>query len=238
MQFFGTGIPIALYCFVHYIQSPIENFRARDLRLTNMSYTTSVLPVLVLTHYIPKFACFSTLFNPQPNNAWSWIRQPFPVYVSIAQHVLRKTAIPDTVHQDRIRNTECDLPTIRLTIKSLCALSAVAWWYTLYFSLCSRPMLLDTKSTMGQTDVALIRVLPQLDWILSMAACFSWLMYLYHDMKSVTMMHNSWLSIILGGAMSVVAFGPGVTVGLGWLYREQLLASEWHKDALVPGRSY
>lgn len=74
----------------------------------------------------------------------------------------------------------------------------------------------------------------QFDEIFSMGACFLWLLYLYGDMKKAGMMNDSWISIILKGTISLVSLGPGVTVGLGWLYRERLLATRWHRDALVP----
>ncbi|KAK3307212.1 uncharacterized protein B0T15DRAFT_167512 [Chaetomium strumarium] len=35
------------------------------------------------------------------------------------------------------------------------------------------------------------------------------------------------------GLVSVLAVGPGATLGLGWLWREHILASRRHKDALT-----
>jgi hypothetical protein len=86
----------------------------------------------------------------------------------------------------------------------------------------------------GQTGDEYIRMFLQFDEIFSIGACLLWLLYLYGDMKSAGMMKDSWLGIVLKGAVSLATFGPGATVGLGWLYREKFLASQWHKDALVP----
>jgi hypothetical protein len=233
MQFFGIGVLMALYCFMHYIQSPIENFRARDMRLTSMGYTTSVLPVLILAHYIPNFASFSTHLDPQTRHAWNWIWQPFPIYVSILQYLLKKTVMPDTVVQDRLGNNERDLPTINFTIGSLCALSAATWWYTLYSAPYSLATLFIPNLAAGQTGDAYVRMFLQFDEIFAVGACFLWLLYLYSDMKKAGMMVDSWTGITLKGMASLVTLGPGVTIGLGWLYREKLLATKWHKDALV-----
>jgi hypothetical protein len=227
---------MALYCFVHYIQSPIENFRSRDLRLTDMSYTASVLPVLILAHYIPMFASYSTYLSPQTRHVFIWIWQPFPVYVSVAQYVLKKTIMPYTEQIDRVHHTERDLPTINLTVGSLCALSATMWWYTLYSSPFSWATLFVPNLAAGQSGDAYIRMFLQFDEIFAFAACFLWLLYLYGDMKKAGMMNDSWIGILVKGVVSLVAFGPGVTVGLAWLYREKLLATKWHKDALVPGK--
>jgi hypothetical protein len=78
----------------------------------------------------------------------------------------------------------------------------------------------------GQTGDEYIRMFIQFDEIFSMGACFLWLLYLYGDMKQANMMADSWLSIVLKGVISLTVFGPGVTVGLGWLHRERLLASK------------
>lgn len=236
MQFFGAGVIIPAYCFFHYIQSPIENFRARDMRLTDMGYTASVLPVLLLAHYVPSFGGFLGSIDPETRHMWNWIWQPFPVYVSALQLVLRYTVMPNTVQSDRVNNTQRDLPTIQYTIGSLCALSTATWWYTLYAAPYSWTTLFIPNLVQGQPGDAYIRMFLQFDEIFVMTACFLWILYLYGDMKKAGMMEDSWVSIVLKGAVSVVALGPGVTIGLGWLYRERLLATKWHKDALVPGK--
>jgi hypothetical protein len=230
------GVLLALYCFIHYIQSPIENFRARDMRLTDMSYTASVLPVLILVHYIPNFASFSTYLDPQMRHAWTWIWQPFPIYASVLQYVLKKTVMPDTVQQDRLGNTERDMPTINFTVGSFCALSAATWWYTIYSSPYSLATLFIPNLEAGQSGDAYVRMFLQFDEIFAVGAVLLWLLYLYGDMKNAGMMTDSWISIVLKGAVSLVALGPGATFGLGWLYRERTLATKWHKNALVPGK--
>jgi hypothetical protein len=236
MQTYGAGVLVPIYFFAHYVQSPIENFRARDMRLTDMSYTASVLPVLVLAHYVPNFGSFLPTLAPQTRHVWNWIWQPFPVYVSVLQNMLKYTVMPNTVQKDRIDNPQRDLPTIHYTIGSLCALSAGTWWYTLYASSYSPAALFIPDLSPGQSGDAYVRMFLQLDEIFSMGACFLWLLYLYGDMKRAGMMEDSWIGIMAKGIASLIALGPGVTVGLGWLYRERLLATKWHKDALVPGK--
>ncbi|KAF1919000.1 hypothetical protein BDU57DRAFT_527108 [Ampelomyces quisqualis] len=236
VQFFGIGVLMAVYCFLHYIQSPIEKFRARDMRLTDMSYTASILPLLLLVHYIPNLASFSTFLDLQTRHTWNWIWQPMPVYISILQFVLKKTVMPDTMKQDRIHDPSRDLPTIRYTIGGLCAISTVTWWYTLYAAPCSWATLFVPNLTAGQTGDEYVRLFMQCDEIFSMGAVCLWLLYLYGDLKKAGMMGDSWLSVLFKGTVLLVFSGPGVAVGLGWLYRERLLATRWHKDALVPGK--
>ncbi|KAH7082317.1 FAD binding domain protein [Paraphoma chrysanthemicola] len=236
-QFFGIGVLMALYCFVHYVQSPIETFRAKDLRLTNMAYTASVLPVMILAHYIPNYASFSTLLDPQTRHKANWIWQPFPVYISILQFVLKKTVMRDTVQEDRIENVKRDLPTIYYTIGTLCAISAAVWWYTLASAPVSLATLFIPSLATGQNGDQAIRMFLQFDEIFSFGACFLWLLYLYADMKRAGMLDDSWISIVVKGTALLIAFGPGVAIGIGWAYRESVLATRHHRDALVPDKA-
>lgn len=206
------------------------------MRLTDMAYTASVLPVMILAFYIPSYGAFLNWINPQTRHMWNWIWQPFPVYISILQVVLKYTFMPDTVQTDRIENTQCDLPTIQYTIGSLCALDTAMWWYILYAAPYLPSTLFIPNLAPDQSGDAYIRMFLQFDQIFATSACLLWLLYLYGDMKRAGMMEDNWISILLKGGVSLVALGPGVTIGLGWLYRERLLATKWHKDALVPGK--
>jgi hypothetical protein len=225
MQFFGAGVLMALYCFVHYVQSPVENLLAKNMRLTDMGYTASVLPVLTLAHYIPHFGSFMTLTDPQTRHIWAWIWQPFPVYISILQFLLKKIVMPDTAQKGHAGNSNRDLSTIRFTIRSLCALSAVTWWYTLHTVPCSWAKFFIPSIAAGQTGDEYIRMFMQFDEIFAMSACFLWLLYLYGDMKRVGIMDDSWINIVSKGTFLLVTLGPGATVGFGWLYRETLLSN-------------
>ena len=66
-----------------------------------------------------------------------------------------------------------------------------------------------------------------------MGACFLWLLYLFGDLKTAGMFKESLISVIVKGAATLVLAGPGVTLGLGWLWRERILATKWHKNAIV-----
>lgn len=237
MQFFGIGVLMPLWCFVHYIQSPIENFRARDMRLTDLSYTASVLPVMLLTHYLPTFVSFSAWIDPQTRHAATWIWQPFAVWTTILQFTLKKTVMPDAIQEDRIKNPIRDLPVIKYTIYSLCAISAATWWSTLYTAPFSPATLFLPNVAAMKTHDEFIRLFLQFDEVFSMGVCMLWMLYLFGDLKRAGMLEASWLSIVGKGLVILVATGPGVTFGLAWWWREQLLATKWHKDAIVAGKS-
>lgn len=237
MQFYGIGVLMALWCLVHYAQTPIEKFRARDMRLTSIAYTASVLPVILLTHYLPNLVSFTTWIDPSIRHAANWIWQPFPVWITILQFLLKKTVMPDTVQEDRLNNVYRDLPTIKYTVYSLCAISTATWWYTLYQSPFSPATLFVPDITALETGDDFIRTFLQFDQIFSMGACMLWLLYLFGDLKRAGMMDASWPSIVGRGLATIVLAGPGVAFGLGWWWREQLLATRWHKDAIVAAKA-
>ncbi|KAF3040702.1 hypothetical protein E8E12_005945 [Didymella heteroderae] len=237
MQFFGIGVLMALWCLVHYIQTPIENFRARDMRLTDLSYTASVLPVILLTHYLPNFIQLSSWVDPATRRAAAWIWQPFAVFTTILQFMLKKTVMPDTMQEDKLKNPNRDLPVIKYTIYSLCAISTATWWYTLYTAPFSPRTLFVPDLANAKTGDEFVRTFLQFDEIFSLGACLVWLLYLFGDLKRAGMVDASWVSIMGKGLITLVAAGPGATIGLGWWWREQVLATKWHKDAVVAVKS-
>ena len=237
MQFFGFGALAGLWLLVHYIQTPIENFRARDLRLTDLSYTASVLPVILLTHYVPNFLQLSAWVDPATRRTAAWIWQPFALWTTILQFVLKRTVMPDTVQEDKLKNPNRDLPVIKYTIYTLCAISTATWWYTLYSAPFSPMQLFVPDLVNVKTGDEYVRTFLQFDEIFGLGSCLLWLLYLFGDLKRAGMLDAGWVSIIGRGLATLVAAGPGVTVGLGWWWREQVLATKWHKDAVVAKNS-
>jgi hypothetical protein len=225
MQFFGIGTLMALYCFVQYVQSSTSNLRSKDLRTTDLGYTASVLPVLILCHLIPNYASLSRFIEPQTRHMWKWVWQPVPLYISLAQ-ILAKYTIMPIVSKGQSSNPNGDLRTITYTIYSLCTLSSATWLYVLFSAPYSWSTLFIPNLAPGQTGDAYIRMFLQFDEICSEGAMLVWLLYHYSDLKSVGLMKDSWVAILLKGAVCLVLLGPGTTVGLGWLYREQLWANQ------------
>lgn len=237
MQFYTMGILIGLYCFIHYVQTPIERLRASEMRLTDMSYTATILPVLILAHYIPNYCAYAWNIEPQTRHKWEWIWQGFPVAASVAQFVLKTTVMPNTIDHDRKHATERDIPTIKFTILSLCALSAATWHYTAFFAPHSMLTIFVPDVAATKTGDEFLRLFLQFDQICSMAACFLWLLYLFGDLKAAGMMEASWLSIVGRGLPTFVLGGPGVAFGLGWLWREDILATRWQHPRLAGKQS-
>lgn len=193
---------------------------------------------MVLSYYIPHF-----LSHLHPTlttrHDWDWIWQMFPVWVAIIQRVLAYTVMPDTVEHDRIYAPKRDLPTIRITIGACIALSTGVWLYTLSMSPYSPltlfiPSLGTSAESMDWTEV--IRNFVQYDHLFCFGGALLWLAYLFGDLKGAGMMTQSWIRIVSSAILTVAAMGPGAAVGLGWLWRESVLADTCHKAAIVKGR--
>lgn len=229
MQFLGGGVLMGAWSLIHYIQSPIENVRTRNLRLTDISYTASILPVMVLAHYVPNFVSFSAWIHPETRHAANWIWQPFAVWVAILQFLLKKTVMPSTINVDEAKNPARDLPIIKYTVYSLCAISTATWWYTLYSAPFSPVALFVPDIAATRTGDEYIRLFMQFDQVFFTSACMLWLLYLFGDLKRAAMMDDTWGSIVGKGLVTLAAAGPGVAFGLGWWWREQLLV-RWHKE--------
>ncbi|KAK3942865.1 hypothetical protein QBC46DRAFT_378981 [Diplogelasinospora grovesii] len=235
-QLFGAGVICPLYCFLHYILSPIENFSGTDNRLTKMKYTLAILPAVILGHYIPAYGMFlwPDLADRQK---WIFVWQLYPVYVSLALQLLTRSGLfPDTMDEDKVHAPNRDLPVIRTYVGSTVALSAAVWLYTWYTNgLGTWTVFIPTSipSVIGGITGFTSQFL-RWDQVFTFGGQFVWLLYLFGDIKTAGMADDvSWFKMVLSGAVSLVALGPGATLGLGWLWREGILATRRHKDALT-----
>lgn len=78
-----------------------------------------------------------------------------------------------------------------------------------------------------------IRELLQYDQIFFGANSILWIGYLFWHLKEAGMVQQSWISImgVLGCVMMLG--GSGAATGVGWLWREEVLANRKHKGAVV-----
>jgi hypothetical protein len=234
-QFYGIGVVGPVYFGLHYLSAQIANFRALDQRLTNMAYTSTVLPVLVVGFYLPHYISYLS-HDFAVRHAGNWIWQLFPIWVSGLQMLLAKTILPDTIPMDRIHAPKRDLSTIRFTVGTFSVLAGAVWLYTLILSPFSPIMLFIPHLNNPQTNwIDCTRNILQYDYIFCWSSAILWLLYLFADFKNAGMVVQSWAKIFSAMALTVVVLGPGATVGLWWLWREDILVTKKHKSAVVKG---
>ncbi|KAF2418752.1 FAD/NAD(P)-binding domain-containing protein [Tothia fuscella] len=234
-QLRGIGVLSPLYYFLYYTCTPIEKFKSSDMRLGRRNFAVVLLPVLLLMFYGPGFAMFNwpTLAGRE---AWLFFWQMFPVWISLSTFVL-SYVVPDTTVSDRFTVPDRDLPAIRYTICILSALSAAVWIWT---CLTKAPqlnvfaLLLPERLPNQSTDfVSFAREFLRVDALSLYGNTFLWLAYLFWDLKYAGMVETSWIRLGLYLTLSTIVLGPGATAGLGWLWRENVLATRRHKDAIT-----
>jgi hypothetical protein len=209
-----------VYFYLHYALTPISRFRAKDLRLTDLAYSGSVLPTMLVLWYFP------LLLN------WSRVKDEVRLMIvllcciSTTQWTIYYTGIiPSTIQNDRIHNVSRDLTTLKRTGTVLAAFSAGTW-----IAMTLSPCVLNFGSALESewADLA-----PLLDEMLLSAASILWIIYLFQDLKKARMMDSSWIAILGLLIASTTCFGPAATVAAGWVWREQVLATRSHWGAIV-----
>jgi hypothetical protein len=234
-QLRGIGVVSSIYYFLYYTSTPISNLKSSDMRLGRMNYALVLLPTLILTYYIPAYAMFywPTLSGRE---SWLFLWQMFPVWISLTTRLL-SSFIPDTTFTDRFESPNRDLPVIRYTIGTLGTISSTVWILT-----CIRAMsrtgilgLFIPGSLPSQTSslAAFTREFLRFDEIFLFGNTFLWLGLLFWDLKYAGMLRTSWIQLLAYLIGSVLVLGPGATAGLGWLWRENILASKRHRDAVT-----
>jgi glucan phosphoethanolaminetransferase (alkaline phosphatase superfamily) len=192
----GLGIVNPIYLFVNYVFSPVEAFKATDMRLTSTKYTKGILPMMVLWHYLPVLLMYSwPTFLGQASWHLFWKINPLLISVSL---LLISRCFADTTMQDRVHNPLCDLPTIYSTLGLTTALSAAA--RVRNFAQGSiLPSNMWALATASRHDDICIFTDAVINEALLSLSVFMWLGYLLWDLKHSGMIQAGYLKIILFG---------------------------------------
>lgn len=168
----------------------------------------------------------------------------WPVWISALTWGISKLFFTDTMLKDRLYDPKKDLPVMRYTVGTCVTISALAWWYTLASSGFSPlelfiPRHLASGVTEGLDAICLVFI--QWDEALMVTHLFMWLALLFWDMKYAGMVTQSWVAIVGYAVGSLVLLGPGATLGLGWLWREDVITNKRHwaavtKESIQGGR--
>ncbi|KAL2789393.1 hypothetical protein BJX66DRAFT_339383 [Aspergillus keveii] len=232
----GIAIFVPIYYFAHYIFSPMSAFSARDMRLTNRSYTRTILPALLLAHYAPfMLAYLSPSASTRQSAAFLW--ELFPVWISAIQYAL-SDMVPNTSLQDRLMaNPTRDFPSIRRTIIPLIVLSAAVWQYTLWTSpSISEALAVFSPITSGVVSMNFSELFAEtLKWdqVFFGFANEVWIVLLFWDMKRAGYIRRSWLFLGACAVIVTVLGGNGALLGVAWLYREERLVVGNHWAAVA-----
>lgn len=219
---FGIGVISPCYYFLHYVFSPVEKFAAADARLTNVAYIRTILPLVLLSISIPVLSTSTGYSIPGDQKwRWHWVLQP-PFLVIIIQRILVKARLSKvSMHEDTMGHQKRDLSYIRWCVYTLGAISAVTW----------------ISGVLSGTSLSLLPTDPlQANRHGILLSSLFWISLLLHDVKSAGMVQDSGVKIFTIGLVIGTIAGPAVTVALGWIWREEILATKREKHALTRDR--
>lgn len=240
-QRFGIGVVGPIWFFLHYISCPLSDYAGLDWRLVNVAAAKTALPAILATTTLPTLAMY---FDPNFHRrlAINAVWQAFPLSTTVIHYILRKTAIADTTKHDRIYNVYADLPSIRFAIKVLAGISGLTFnwvrctshvpisriffpnWALIETLLRSAPASLDFVPAMS--------TFLQVDETVCFIGAFFWMALLFYDLKEAEMIGTSWYRLALCACLGTFVAGPGATVSLGWLWREEILAVKKAKGSV------
>ncbi|THY17079.1 FAD/NAD(P)-binding domain-containing protein [Aureobasidium pullulans] len=229
----GVGIVAPLYYFLHWVMTPIDSFKATDMRLTRLNYTRAILPSLFMVYYLPLLQCY---FLPDMLQSQTWLQiwRYFPIWHSIAQWAISKFW-NDTIDEDKISAPKRDVFTIRYTIAVPALMSTILWLCTVLSTPVSlHHLFIPQHLAQNSPDVqSFTHDAVQWNLLLFIASTYLWLFYFAWDAKSAGMLKKTWFELIFSMALLTVALGPGGAVGLAYLYREFIITEKRHRAALT-----
>lgn len=210
-----------IWFYLHYLWSPIEVYAASDQRLLQLNYARTILPSIILTCLLPIVVIISNQQGPLAKSLlslWSWV----PVLLTLC-HRLLAACIKDTTAHDRLYNTRADLQFIRQSIIITGLVSFVSFQY-LVCSMSSEeiPVLYLIKpAAVNHQSFGL-----QLGGLV-------WLLLIFRDLKVAGMTTYRWITLLAAVVAGVVFLGPSTTLSVGWLWRENILATKRHRAAIT-----
>ena len=213
----------------------MDNYKALDQRVTNLQYTRSIIPAIVVGFYGPLFMSLAAPVGFSSRYYWGWIWQPFPLWIAAIQYTCAALGVfKNTSPYDRISAPTRDMHTIRLTMRFCAAVSACVWLYTII----QAPVALSEFLPAWESPAGLwacARNFIAWDHILTFTGVFMWLGLLFRDLKHWEKTDASWTKLCGLVTTTCIVAGPGATAALGWLWREELLADKTMKGALLEG---
>lgn len=221
---YGPGVIAPLFYFIHYTLSRLEKFAPADERLTDIAYTRTILPVLLVGICGPLSLRITGCSINVSESQWHWIWMLLtPLTIAVSQWLLVKVGISrSNVFQDAMTNWKRDLPTIRRSVYGLSAVSSATWLYGLSQGSLSRGMRLETGL--------------QWNWLGLMVSSAVWVGLLVNDLSRAGMIKSGGMRAIPIGVAAAVLGGPAAAIALAWLWREEILASKSEKHAITKER--
>jgi hypothetical protein len=227
-QIQGIGFLAPIYYFIHYVQSPLENYATAENRMTRTSSIKTIIPTVAITYALPTVASFALpgLTNRQWINGLFF--QPFPIWAAISQQVLG-AFVKNTTDSDRMKNPEADIPYLRRAYACAAAASASVYLYLWVVSPVSLGQIFFKGLGNPSDALPLIEGAAKVlryDQIASFSAGIVWTLLSFGDLKRAGKLDAGWGRIVGIFAGTTLVAGPGAGMAVMWAWREEVLAKK------------
>lgn len=217
-----------IYYFLHYVQSPLENYAAGGSRTVDIVTAKTIIPTIVLSYLVPTVAMYTVpgIVNRQWINGLFW--QAFPIYGSILQRVMAKS-IKQTDPDVYLSDPQADMPYLRRAYAFAAIVAGCAYWYMyllspvplkeIFFHNLSHP---SASSSILPAFAKALRY----DQLCSSSTGFVWTLLSFSDLKRAGKLQAGWGKILGVFAGATLAIGPGGAMAAMWAWREEVLAEK------------
>lgn len=184
-----------------------------------MTYAKTLLPTILLGAIVP--AITVTAYPEAELSSKLQVLWPVLPIVLAITHRLLASLLEDSTPFDKLYRVKADLPFIRWVVRLLVVVSAATFQYLRVTETGSVfPAFSNLRSTGQQMGIIDIGALV-------------WLILLFKDLKKARMVENSWALLLAGYIISTLLIGPGATLLVAWLWREEVLATKRHWAAVT-----
>lgn len=219
-----------VYCLIDYLQSPLSNILVGERGNVRTSAAKALLPSFILGYYLLLWASFlvpDLALKQRINALW----QLFPVLILLLHRAFMLIG-SKCADGSKVRSRDDNKQSVfyvRLTILTLAAISGISFLYVRFSvpessSLTEMfiPKLSDYSSPVESFSLGIARLL-RYDEIFSLGTGILWILLSLRDLQLYGI-PIPWVKVV-GLLLSTTWFlGPGTAFGLGWLWREELLA--------------
>ncbi|PTB74073.1 hypothetical protein M440DRAFT_1424617 [Trichoderma longibrachiatum ATCC 18648] len=227
-QIISLGITTPSYFYFYYVLSPLQKYATVSARQFDSAGALAVLPALLVAFFIPHVV---SLVHPdlQVRHWVNWIWQIFPVWGSILLFTFSRAIRPFLDYRFEAVQRR-NKATIRTIGGFMIALSVTCYWSMILFSPLPVSEVLIPKYLIEtpKSPLVALQTIFQWDYIVSYTTLLLWLAYHFADLKRAGMCQLSWARILASSAVIGCLGGPGTLVMVGWITREEMMASAEH----------
>jgi hypothetical protein len=238
-QWKGIGFIGPLYYFIHYIQTPQENYLAADNLMVPIADAKVIIPTIGIGYLAPTIAMFLH-FPVESRQLLNGIWQTFPIWTAVL-HSSFKSLVTDTAPEDRKWAPTRGVSWLRYAYAFGGLVSATAYTYLRFTSPFPLHEVFFNGISSPFTPVVSLsdgcaRFL-KYNQIVAFGSGLFWEALHFRDLKKAGKMEAGWVKVlgILGGM--TLLFGPGAAMALGWAWREELMAAYGTRRAENAGKA-